>query len=205
MMNDVETHSDPLDEKSEPMPAEGRVVGEGAPEAVLAQKEAELAELKDRLLRQVAESENMRRRLEREREEASVYAVSKFARDLLSVADNLARALQGVPEAARADQSLSNLIVGIEMTERELTQVMGRFGVNRIEAEGTRFDANLHQAVAEVESAETAPGVVLQVFQPGYRIKERLLRPAMVSVAKAPQSGTAAEAGASPQRLDTKA
>jgi molecular chaperone GrpE len=201
MMNETEINSEPQDENYDA--AAESVLPEDAAQTLLAQKQAELAELKDRLLRQVAESENMRRRLEREREEASVYAVSKFARDLLSVADNLARALQGIPESARADQALANLIVGIEMTERELTQVMGRFGVSKVEADGARFDANLHQAVAEVESSDAAPGVILQVFQPGYRIKERLLRPAMVSVAKAVQPAMP-EAGTTP-RVDTKA
>jgi molecular chaperone GrpE len=170
-----------------------------APEMLLAEKDAEISELKDRLLRQAAETENMRRRLEREKDDASVYALTKFARDLLSVADNLGRAVQGVPESARADSAIANLITGVELTERELLSVFERFSISKIDAHGARFDANLHQAMAEVEHAEAAPGTVLQVYQTGYRIKDRLLRPAMVVVAKAP----AAPSDAS--RVDTTA
>jgi molecular chaperone GrpE len=167
-------------------------------EEMLAQREAEAVDLKDRLVRALAETENVRRRLEKDKADASVYAVTSFARDLLAVADNLRRALEAVPVAAQNDDAIKGLVVGVEMTERELLQVFTRFGIAKIEALGAKLDPHLHQAMAEIEQAETAPGHIAQVYQSGYTIKDRLLRPAMVVVAKA-----AVEAPA--PRVDTTA
>ena len=148
---------------------------------------AEVAELRAELLRAFAETENVRRRAQREREDVGKYAISNFARDLLSVVDNLRRAIDSVPEAARADETLAGTLAGIDMTEREFLAVVERHGIRRIEPKGEKFDHNFHQAIFEVETTETAPGTVVEVMQPGYAIADRLLRPAMVGVAKAPK------------------
>src|SRR5580765_3327378 len=142
---------------------------------------------KDRALRALAEVENVRKRLERERDEARQYSIAKFARELLTVADNLSRALAACPAEARtkADDSLKAVLDGVEATARELSAVLARNGVKPIEASGARFDPNLHQAIAEVPANGAEPGTVVNVVQSGYVIGERLLRPAMVTVAKA--------------------
>ncbi len=148
---------------------------------------AEAAELRDELLRALAETENVRRRAQREREDIGKYAISNFARDLLPVVDNLRRAIDSVPEAARADATLAGTLAGIDMTEREFLAVVERHGIRRIEPKGEKFDHNFHQAIFEVETTESPPGTVVEVMQPGYAIADRLLRPAMVGVAKAPK------------------
>jgi molecular chaperone GrpE len=147
----------------------------------------EVAELKDRLLRAMADTENVRRRGEREKAEATLYAASNFARDLLSVADNMARALEAMPEKQRekADEATRNLLAGIDLTYRELMQVFERYNIRRVDPLGERFDPHFHQAMFEVPDPEAPPGTVVQVVQPGYRIGERVLRPALVGVAKA--------------------
>jgi molecular chaperone GrpE len=167
-------------------------------EELLAQREAEAAELKDRLVRALAETENVRRRLEKDKQDASVYAVTSFARDLLAVADNLRRAIDAVPENARDTDVIKGLIVGVEMTERELLHVFSRFGITKMDALGAKLDPHFHQAMAEIESSEHPPGHIAQVYQSGYVIKDRLLRPAMVVVAKTPSD-------AAPPRVDTTA
>lgn len=154
-------------------------------EEQLAAKDAEIAELKDRLLRAAAETENTRRRLERDKQDATAYAVTGFARDLLGVADNLRRALDAIPEAAREDETVKVIVTGIEMTERELANVLTKHGVSRVESQGRKLDPNLHQAMLEVEHDEHEPGTIVQELQAGYVLKDRLLRPALVSVAKA--------------------
>jgi molecular chaperone GrpE len=146
--------------------------------------EAELADVKDRLLRALAEAENVRRRTQREREDALKYAVSGFARDLLSAADNLRRALDSLPEAEAKDERTKSLLDGVAATERELLSVFERHGLRRIDPKGERFDHNYHQAVFEVENSAAPPGTVVEVLQPGYVLHDRLLRPAMVGVAK---------------------
>ncbi len=151
----------------------------------LAAAQAEVASLKDQLLRQIAETENVRRRLEREKQDAGAYAVTSFARDILAVADNLRRALDSVPEAARADPAVANVITGIEMTEREVFNVFNKYGIAPIEALGQKLDPNKHQAMLEIPTNEVEPGTVVQVLQSGFLIKDRLLRPALVAVAKA--------------------
>jgi molecular chaperone GrpE len=147
----------------------------------------EVASLKERLLRLAAEMENTRKRLEREKAEATLYAASNFAKDLLSVADNLGRALQALPaeERERAGEIEKNLIAGVEVTERELLNVFQRHGIRKIEAVGQKFDPNFHQALFEVPTSEKPPGTVMQELQSGYAVGERCLRPAMVGVAKA--------------------
>jgi molecular chaperone GrpE len=153
---------------------------------IIALKE-EAAVLKDRLLRLAAEMENLRKRTEREKAEATLYAASNFARDLLSVADNLSRALQALPSDERdsAGEIEKNLIAGVEVTERELLNVFQRHGIRRIEAVGQKFDPNFHQAMFEVPTNEKPPGTVMQELQSGYAVGERCLRPSLVGVAKA--------------------
>ncbi|MDE2385037.1 MAG: nucleotide exchange factor GrpE [Alphaproteobacteria bacterium] len=147
----------------------------------------EVAQGKDRLLRLAAEMENLRKRTEREKAEATLYAATNFARDLLSVADNLGRALQALTqdERDRAGEVEKNLIAGVEMTERELLNVFQRHGIRRLDTVGQKFDPNFHQAIYEVPTAEKPPGTVMQEMQAGYAVGERCLRPAMVGVAKA--------------------
>lgn len=158
----------------------------GAGEAPdVAPLQAELADLKDRLLRAAAEMENLRRRHERELADARQYAVTSFARDLLPVGDNLARALDTVPAEGRSEGTVAGLFSGVEMTERELQRVLERHGVRRFDPKGNRFDPHKEQAMFEVEDDTVEAGTVVQVVQPGYLIGERVLRPALVGVAKA--------------------
>jgi molecular chaperone GrpE len=155
-----------------------------APEDRVAALEAELAEHKDRALRALAEVENTRRRARREREEATKYAVTGFARDLLSAADNLRRALDSLPEAEISDPRTRSLLEGVAATERELLGVFERHGIRRIDPKGEPFDHNFHQAIFEAEAPGRPAGTVVEVLQPGYVLHDRLLRPAMVGVAK---------------------
>ncbi len=147
----------------------------------------DVAASKDRLLRLAAEMENLRKRTEREKAEATLYAATNFARDLLSVADNLGRALQALPqeERDRAGEVEKNLIAGVEVTERELLNIFQRHGIRRIETVGAKFDPNFHQAIYEVPTSEKPPGIVMQEMQAGYQVGDRCLRPAMVGVSKA--------------------
>lgn len=172
---------------------------EPAPEGTdpVAALDAENAELRDRLMRTIADMENLRRRTEREKQDASRYAIGRFAEDILSVGDNLTRALATVDAALRADaqESTRNLIEGIEVTERGLQNVLSRHGISRIEPQGQRFDPHFHQAIYEVENPEVASGTVVEVLQAGYLIGERVLRPAMVAVSKGgPKAGADAPA-----------
>lgn len=147
---------------------------------------AENAELRDRFLRLAAEMDNLRRRTERELKDAKAYAVTAFARDMLSVSDNLRRALEALPDEARAaaDTGLSALVEGVEMTERGMLSTLERHGVRKIDAEGQKFDPNFHQAMFEIPNADVPNNTVVQVVQAGYAIGDRVLRPAMVGVAK---------------------
>lgn len=176
----------------------------------LAELEAELGETKDRMLRAMAETENLRRRATRDTEEARKYAVTGFARELLEVSDNLARALESVPEEARDDDHVKPLMEGIELTQRSLAACFERQKIVKVAPEpGEKFDHNLHQAMFETETEDQAPGSIMQVMQPGYKIADRLLRPAMVGVAKkssVPAATADDETDASPgQRFDTSA
>ena len=163
----------------------------------------EVAELKERLLRALAETENTRRRAERDRSDASQYAVTRFARDLLHVSDNLRRALSHLtPEMeAEAAPAVKAVLEGVEATERELTTTLERHGIRAIEAEGAKFDPNLHQAIAEVPADGQPAGSVVNVVQTGYVIADRLLRPAMVTVARA--GGGQANGGSANQPGDS--
>jgi molecular chaperone GrpE len=155
---------------------------------------AEAADLKNKLLRTLAEMENLRRRTEREIADARQYAVANFAREMLTVGDNLRRAIDAVPAELRDpgsesgagghDPALSALIEGVEVTEKGLQQALAKHGVRRIEAKGQKFDPAMHQAMYEAETADVAPGAVAEEIQAGYAIGERVLRPALVAVAK---------------------
>lgn len=143
-------------------------------------------QLKDQLLRAVAEMENIRKRSERDVQDARKYAVTGFARDLVNVLENLQLALLNIPaEDRQADAKLNTLAEGVEMTANELMRVFETQGIKRVAPQGEKFDHNFHQAIAQVEDASKEPGTVVQVLQAGYVIHDRLLRPAMVTVAKA--------------------
>lgn len=145
----------------------------------------ENAEMRDRLLRTLADMENLRRRTEREKADTARYAITNFARDVLTVGDNLKRTVDHVPaEAAAQDPALKTFLEGVELTERELLNVLERHGVTRIEPLGQRFDPNCHQAMYEVQNADMPEGTVVDVMQSGYAIGDRCLRPALVAVAK---------------------
>ena len=145
----------------------------------------ENAEMRDRLLRTLADMENLRRRTEREKADTARYAITNFARDVLTVGDNLKRTVDHVPaEAAAQDPALKTFLEGVELTERELLNVLERHGVTRIEPLGQRFDPNCHQAMYEVQNADVPEGTVVDVMQSGYAIGDRCLRPALVAVAK---------------------
>lgn len=158
--------------------------------------EAEIATLKDKFLRAFAEADNVRRRAEREVADAKVYGITGFARDILTVADDFERALGAIDAEARekAEGTLKTLLDGIDLTGRALTQTLGKHGVSRIEAEGTKFDPNQHQAMFEVPNADVPSGTVVQVIQPGYKLGERVLRPALVGVSKGGPKAAPAEA-----------
>ena len=165
----------------------------GVPEELLERGADEVAALRDLLdaakqdvLYAKAETQNVRRRLEKDIADTRAYAATGFARDILSVADNLSRALESVPADLREDEKLKGLVAGIEATSREIDKVFGLHGISRIAAKGLPLDPNQHQAMLEVPSNEAEPGTVVQELQAGYMIKDRLLRPAMVAVAKKP-------------------
>ena len=146
---------------------------------------AENADMRDRLLRTMADMENLRKRTEREKSDTARYAISSFARDVLTVGDNLRRTVEHVPpDAAAQDAALKSFLDGVELTERELLNVLERHGVTRIDPLGARFDPNFHQAMYEVEKNDVPEGTVVDVMQGGYTIGERCLRPALVAVAK---------------------
>jgi molecular chaperone GrpE len=164
----------------------------------------ETAELKDRLLRALAEMENLRRRTEREVADARAYGVSAFARDLLAVADNMRRALDafGAEPHEAADAGTKALLEGVELTERELLKVLDKHGVRKLDPEGAKFDPHRHQAMYEVADESVPAGTVVQVVQPGYTIGERVLRPALVAIAKGgPKAPPAEAAGEQPAKV----
>ena len=176
--------------------AEIGVDGFGAERARL---EGEISNLKDKYLRAFAEAENVRRRADKEISDAKTYGVASFARDMLNVADDLARALAAVDDEAKAaaEGSLKSLLEGIELTERGFLNTLERHGIRKIEPRGEKFDPNLHQAIFEVPDPSVPTGTVVEVVQAGYKIGERMLRPAMVGVARGgpkPGSGETAPA-----------
>ena len=170
-------------------------------EAMLDALQAENAALKDQLLRVAAEAENTKRRAEREANDARAYAIQRFARDLLGVADNLSRALQHEPVAD--DPAVKNFVLGVELTEKELAQAFERNGLKKVDPpRGSKFDPNLHQAMMEQPAADVEPGAVIQVMQAGYELMGRIVRPALVVVAA---RGGAPASGEPGQTVDTRA
>ncbi len=169
----------------------------GVPEELLEQETDKLGDALDRLREDLeaakqevlyakAETQNVRRRLEKDIADTRAYAATGFARDILTVSDNLSRALEALSAELREDERLKSFVAGIEATSREIDKVFGLHGISRIAAKGLPLDPNQHQAMLEVPSADAEPGTVLQELQAGYMIKDRLLRPAMVAVAKKP-------------------
>jgi molecular chaperone GrpE len=168
--------------------------GERTPQDVITALQAELADYKDKWLRAQAETENVRKRYEREKEETAKYAITKFARDIVNVGDNFQRAIDAVPAgAAEREPALKSFLEGVTLTERELLNILERHGIKRLNPKDEPFNPHLHQAMMEVPRGDVAPGTIVQVFQPGFIIEDRVLRPAMVVVAKAPPK--VAEAG----------
>ena len=167
-----------------------RETAEEAPELAehdrVAELEKQLEEANNKALYAAAETQNVRRRLEAEKQQASAYAASAFARDMLAIKDHLERALAAVSEELRADKVASNFLAGIESTSRELDAVFTRNGVTRVQSVGEALDPHRHQAMMEVPSDQAEPGTIVEEMQAGYMLKDRLLRPAMVAVAKAP-------------------
>ena len=163
---------------------------EGAPELAehdrIAELEKQLEEANSKALYAAAETQNVRRRLEQEKSQASAYAAAQFARDMLAIKDHVDRALAAVSDELRNDKVASQFLAGIESTSRELEQVFARHGITRIEAKGQPLDPHKHQAMVEIPSDEAEPGTVVEEMQAGYMMKDRLLRPALVGVAKKP-------------------
>lgn len=163
---------------------------EAAPEVAehdrVAELEAKLADAEAAVLYAQADLQNVRRRAEKEAQDARNYAATSFSRDILSVADNLSRALAAIPAELREDEKFKGLVVGLEATGRELDSVFGRNGISKIVSVGEPLDPNRHQAMMEMPSTDVEPGTVVQEIQTGYMIRDRLLRPALVAVAKKP-------------------
>ena len=152
----------------------------------VAELETQLEEANSKALYAAAEIQNVRRRLETEKQQAANYATTQFARDMLAIKDHLERALNAVSEELRADKVASNFLAGIESTLRELDSVFSRQGITRVEAMGVPLDPHRHQAMMEIPSDDAEPGTIVQEMQPGYMLKDRLLRPALVGVARKP-------------------
>ncbi len=178
-------------DRAEERAKEAAAVGQAEAEAEEAAADADplqerVQDLEESLKRSVAEQENLRKRMEREKAEVSKYAIAGFAREVLGIADNIQRAIDAVPkDAAEKDQALKTFLDGIEVTERELHKAMQRHGIAKLNPEGEKFDPNFHQAMFEIPTDEQPSGVVMQVVQPGYVLEDRVLRPAMVGVSKA--------------------
>jgi molecular chaperone GrpE len=184
MMDENEYHDQVLEDAAAAPIGDDAVDSDGS-SAQLEALQRELDEARQNVLYAQAETQNVRRRLEQEKQNAQAYAATAFARDILSVKDNLERALSAVGEELRSDERLKGLLVGIEATGREIDNVFQRHGISRVESLGQTLDPNKHQAMLEVPSDEPA-GTIVQELQPGYVIKDRLLRPALVGVAKKP-------------------
>jgi len=191
--NEQTPRDEAVDKELDGVPEQFRDDGEDEDDAVeeslddaLAALRGDLETAKQDVLYAKAETQNVRRRLEKDVQDARNYAATGFARDILSVSDNLARAVQSVPEALREDEKLKGFIAGIEATQRELDKVFGQHGITRIASTGMPLDPNQHQAMIEIPSDDHEPGTIVQEMQAGYMIKDRLLRPAMVGVAKKP-------------------
>jgi molecular chaperone GrpE len=174
--------------------------GQRTAHEVIAALEAEAADLKDRLLRAHAEVENIRKRSEREKDETAKYAITRLAREIVNVGDNFQRAIDAVPPgAADQDSALKSFLEGVTMTERELLNVLERYGIRRVQPMNEPFNPHLHQAVMEIARSDVPSGTIVQVFQAGFMIEDRVLRPAMVAVAKGgPKPAPAPEGSAGP-------
>ena len=185
----------PADEAA-PQPGETEAPAEETPEEQIAALKAEVARLNREYLGALAEAQNAKRMADKRIQDNSKYAVSNLAKALLPVADNMERALAAAPEGAReADANLNNLAIGVEMTAKELAGALGQYGVKRLEALNQPFDPNLHQAMQEVDDPSVPAGTVIQVYQTGYTIHDRLLRPAMVVVSRGGPKRGAEDAG----------
>jgi molecular chaperone GrpE len=202
--NAANDQSDPADEAAPAEPGTGAAAeAAGAPAAAEAKPDAaaEIAALNDRLLRALADGENLRRRAAREREDTAKFAIAGFARDMLTVADNLQRALEALKSVRDAvPDPVKPFVEGVELTERQLKSTLERHGVRVVNPVGQKFDHNLHESLFEVPTADSAPGTVVQVVEVGYTLNDRLLRAARVGIAKAPPR----ESGEEPRRIDTK-
>jgi len=174
------------DETAQPPYDENTATEQEQADEALAAALRESAELRDKVLRTLAEMENLRRRTEREVADARTYGIAGFARDVLGIADNMQRALDAARQelGGSTDPGVKTLLEGVELTERELLKALERNGVKRFDPQGEKFDPNLHQAMYEVPDASVPSGMVMQVIQPGYMIGERILRPALVAVSK---------------------
>lgn len=184
---DAEAEAEGVEAETDGVEAEAAPAEEKKPED-------EIAELKDKLLRALADNQNTIRRARKEREDTAKFATANMARDILTVADNLRRALEAIPDELRGENDLAKgLIDGVQLTERELLATLERHGIRKIDPMGEKFDHNFHQAMFEVPTVDTEPGTVVQVIQLGYTIHDRLLRAAQVGIAKAlpesPESG----------------
>ncbi len=156
-------------------------------EQLITSLKEENKEMNDKMLREVAEAQNFKKRLMREKEDAQKYAVTKMAKELLNVLDNLGRAVEAVPEEHRTDNDfIKNLLVGVEATEADLVRIFEQFKIKQFKNDGEKFDPNIHRVMFEQEDATKAPGTIIQVVQPGYMIEDRLLREALVGVSKKP-------------------
>ncbi|MFG1464022.1 nucleotide exchange factor GrpE [Xanthobacter sp. DSM 24535] len=196
---DAKPHTDPnIDPEGATMEACAEAVEGGAFQAEKQRLEAEVANLKDKFLRAYAEAENIRRRAEKEVTDAKTYGIASFARDVLNVADDLARALGAVEAEAKekAEGAFKALLDGLELTERSLHKGLEKHGIRKVEPVGEKFDPNLHQAMFEVPDASVPNGTVVQVVQSGYVIGDRVLRPAMVGVSRGGPKAAAGEAKA---------
>jgi molecular chaperone GrpE len=186
-MDGMNDENDKLHEEAEEIRAE---TAEGSPELQehdeLAQLSKQLEEANSKALYAAAELQNARRRMEKEVSDAKAYASAGFARDMLAIKDHLDRALAAVAEDLRADKTAANFLAGIEATARELDQVFSRNGISRVEAKGQPLDPHKHQAMIEIPSDSVEPGTVVEEMQAGYVMKDRLLRPALVGVARKP-------------------
>ena len=181
-MTEPEMNDEPLQFEEGDAPSPEAAVR--ALQALLEEKEKELAELKDASLRARADSENLRKRTERELADMSKYAVTGFARDLVNVLENLQRATDSIPDELKSAQpAVASLATGVAMTLNELLSVFEKQGIRRLYPMGEKFDHNFHQAVAQIDTPDAEPGTIVQVLQAGYTIHDRLLRPAMVGVA----------------------
>jgi molecular chaperone GrpE len=186
-MSEATKDEEQLHEEAEELRKE---TAESAPEVAehdrVAELERQLEEANSKALYAAAETQNVRRRLEAEMQQASSYAAAQFAREMLAIRDHVERALAAVTDELRDDNLASQFLAGIESTARELDQVFARHGISRIKSVGESLDPNRHQAMMEIPTADAEPGTIIEEMQPGYMMKDRLLRPALVGVAKKP-------------------